>query len=368
MTSFTSAFGSTDQERTYSNDFGTNSTNHNQESINFSTIDLEQRTTSSFNNHPSLYVSLNDAATFQTDSSSTAGAISNTPLPFPSSTNFSSNSMTTDRRISIPDMSKLSASSAAAVAAVGPTIDKFKRWSRTTYKCTKQSIFEKIGKTSRTINVELDAQIEHLRETKRRYENMLALARSYANHFYNLVQTQKALSDQFIQLKQSSPVLFDEFSYNAETQRLLVQNGEILFNTLNHFISTMNTLCTKTMEDTVTTIRLYEMARLEYDACRAEIAILPAIARSNEKEYELEKYKEKYEQLKSDISIKIQLLDDNQTKVMKRQLVLFHNAIAAYFSGNKDALDSTMKQFHLKISSNENSNQQDKSFLEQIHH
>jgi hypothetical protein len=65
-----------------------------------------------------------------------------------------------DRRISIPDMSRLSASSAAAVAAVGPTIDKFKQWSRSTYKCTKQSIYEKLGKTTRTVDIELETQIE----------------------------------------------------------------------------------------------------------------------------------------------------------------------------------------------------------------
>ncbi len=70
-----------------------------------------------------------------------------------------------DRRISIPDMSKLSASSAAAVAAVGPTIDKLKQWSRTTYKCTKQTIFEKLGKTTRTIDIEHEAQIEVLIKT-----------------------------------------------------------------------------------------------------------------------------------------------------------------------------------------------------------
>jgi hypothetical protein len=66
----------------------------------------------------------------------------------------------TDRRISIPDMSRLSASSAAAVAAMAPKIDKLKQWSRSTYKCTKQSIYEKLGKTTRTVDVELDTQIE----------------------------------------------------------------------------------------------------------------------------------------------------------------------------------------------------------------
>ncbi|CAF3615625.1 unnamed protein product, partial [Rotaria sp. Silwood2] len=107
-------------------------------------------------------------------------------------------------------MSRLSASSAAAVAAVGPTIDKLKQWSRSTYKCTKQSIYEKLGKTTRTVDVEVDTQIEQLRETKRRYENMLSLARSYANHFLNLMQTQRVLCDQFLELKQKSFLLCDE--------------------------------------------------------------------------------------------------------------------------------------------------------------
>lgn len=43
-----------------------------------------------------------------------------------------------------------------------------------------------------------------------------------------------------------------------------------------------------------------------------------------------------------------------QIKVMQRQLLLFHNASAAYFSGNKQALESTMKEFHVKMSSKEN--------------
>ncbi len=78
---------------------------------------------------------------------------------------FSSNTMINtslipiDRRISIPDMSRLSATSAAAVAAMGPKINKLKQWSRSTYKCTKQSIYEKLGKTTRTVDIELDTQI-----------------------------------------------------------------------------------------------------------------------------------------------------------------------------------------------------------------
>ena len=38
-----------------------------------------------------------------------------------------------------------------------------------------------------------------------------------------------------------------------------------------------------------------------------------------------------------------------QIKVMNKQLLLFHNAISAYFSGNQKALDATMKQFAIKF-------------------
>ena len=38
---------------------------------------------------------------------------------------------------------------------------------------------------------------------------------------------------------------------------------------------------------------------------------------------------------------------------MQSQLLLFHNAVAAYFSGNQTALEATMKQFSIKVTPNE---------------
>jgi arfaptin len=34
---------------------------------------------------------------------------------------------------------------------------------------------------------------------------------------------------------------------------------------------------------------------------------------------------------------------------MHKQLVLFHNAISAYFSGNQQALEATLKQFNITM-------------------
>ena len=50
-----------------------------------------------------------------------------------------------------------------------------------------------------------------------------------------------------------------------------------------------------------------------------------------------------------------------QVKVMQRQLLLFHNATTAYFSGNKQGLENTMKEFHVKMANKDGG----PSFLEQ---
>jgi len=41
---------------------------------------------------------------------------------------------------------------------------------------------------------------------------------------------------------------------------------------------------------------------------------------------------------KDDVKIKLKFLDENRVQVMKQQLMLFHNAIGAYFSVNRQQL------------------------------
>lgn len=59
--------------------------------------------------------------------------------------------------------------------------------------------------------------------------------------------------------------------------------------------------------------------------------------------------KTEFEKLRSDVQIKLKFLDENRVKVMQNQLLLFHNAVAAYFSGNQTALEAVMKQFSIKV-------------------
>ncbi|KAK3521990.1 hypothetical protein QTP70_020601 [Hemibagrus guttatus] len=252
-----------------------------------------------------------------------------------------------------------SSSVMAEEAARGVAVEKFdmvKKWSLNTYKCTKQMISERFGRGSRTVDMELEAQIEVLRDTKRKYENVLRLARALTNHFYSMVQTQHALGDTFADLSQKSPELRDEFGYNAETQKLLCKNGETLLGAINFFVSSINTLVNKTMEDTLMTIKMYENARLEFDAYRADLEELNigprdavTMARIDGVQQQYQIHKDKYERLRSDVSIKLKFLEENKVKVMHKQLLLFHNAISAYFAGNQQQLEQTLKQFNIKL-------------------
>ncbi|XP_077402962.1 arfaptin-2b isoform X1 [Vanacampus margaritifer] len=252
-----------------------------------------------------------------------------------------------------------SSSMAAEEAARGVAVEKLetvKKWGLNTYKCTKQMISERFGRGSRTVDLELEAQIELLRDTKRKYESVLRLARALTNHFYNLVQTQHALGDSFADLSQKSPELRDEFGYNAETQKLLCKNGETLLGAINFFVSSINTLVNRTMEDTLMTIKMYENARLEFDAYRSDLEELSlgprdaaAVARIDAAQQQYQVQKDKYERLRSDVTIKLKFLEENKVKVMHKQLLLFHNAISAYFAGNQQQLEQTLKQFNIKL-------------------
>ena len=67
----------------------------------------------------------------------------------------------------------------------------------------------------------------------------------------------------FSDLAHKSPELQEEFLYNAETQRNLTKNGQHLLAALNFFVSSINTIVNKTMEDSILTVKQYEVSRYE---------------------------------------------------------------------------------------------------------
>ncbi|XP_067352871.1 arfaptin-1 isoform X4 [Channa argus] len=223
-------------------------------------------------------------------------------------------------------------------------------------KCTRQILSEKLGRGSRTVDLELEAQIEILHDNKRKYQNVIRLAQTLANQLSQIMQTQRQLGDAFADLSLKSPELHEEFGYNAETQKLLSKNGETLLGAINFFISSVKTLVEKTIEDTMVNIKQYEIARVEYDAYRTDLEELnlgprdaTTIPKIEQSQQHFQIHREKYERMRNDVSIKLKFLEENKVKVLHNQLILFHNSIAAYYAGNQQQLEQTLKQFHIKM-------------------
>lgn len=196
----------------------------------------------------------------------------------------------------------------------------FKEWSTHQIKVTKQLVSERFGRGLRTVDSQLESRIESLKETQRKYAQLMSLMQQFTTTFGHVLDTQKSLAEHFAFMSVRAPELTTEFHYNAETQKVVARNGDTLLAAAKFFVSNMHTICTKTMEDTLQTVKTYESARLTYDAYRTELEELRDKSQSSQKAAgqlpglatEFEKHKKKFEQLRHDVDVKLKLLDENK--------------------------------------------------------
>ncbi|KRZ30523.1 Arfaptin-1 [Trichinella pseudospiralis] len=235
-------------------------------------------------------------------------------------------------------------------------LEAIKSWGCSTYKVIRQALAEKMGKSARTVDSDVEKKIDSLRSLQHQYGQLLALSRTLVAQLRPVQQSQMKLADQFSTLADVEPHIRTDYLNNAQLLREFAANGEKLLAALKFFSSNINTLCNTTIEDTMLTVRHFEMARcdqLEYDAYRNDLEELKQMtvrpldfaSKLLEAEQQYAKHQAKYEQLRSDVEIKMQLLAENKVKVMKKQLLLFQNTVTAYFCGNREALEMGLRQF-----------------------
>lgn len=206
-----------------------------------------------------------------------------------------------------------------------------KEWGAHQIRVTKQLVSEKFGRGTRTVDPNLDKRIESLRETQRKYAQLMHLALQFQTQFGLVVETQKTLAEHFAFMSVRTPELHSEFQFNSDAQKQVARNGETLLAAVNFFISNTQTVCTKTMEDTLQTVRVYENSRLAYDAYRNDLEELKKHANTSEKAAarlptataEFEVHKQVFEQLRQDVDIKLKLLDENKVCCLWCICILF---------------------------------------------
>ena len=198
-------------------------------------------------------------------------------------------------------------------------MEHLKKWSISTYKYTRQYLSEKFGKGTRTVDTELEGQIILLKEAQVKYVKVLKLAKQMTHHFHGMVQSQRGLAEAFTELGMKSPELQNDFNQNAESQRSLAHNGEVLLEALNFFTSNLTTLVHKTMEDSIMTVKAYESARIEYDAYRTDLEstqtgprTTASAVKAEEAKQQFDVQKEKFDGLRNDLAIKLRFLEENK--------------------------------------------------------
>lgn len=230
-------------------------------------------------------------------------------------------------------------------------LQRVRKWSITTYKCTKQALSEKLGRGSRTVDLDLERRLELLRDDRQRFEHITKVAQTLANQLAQITVTQKTLGDAFSELKVKSPVLHVEYGLNAEAQRFLSKSGETLTAAINSFTSDMNTLVNKTIEDTMINAKKYEAARIEYDAYRVDLEELNmgprdtnTLPKLEAAQQEFQGQKERFQKIRDDLNVKVKLLEENKVKVLHNQLLLLHSAVAAHSLSCHSFLEQNIQQ------------------------
>ncbi|CAH8490661.1 unnamed protein product [Heterobilharzia americana] len=245
-------------------------------------------------------------------------------------------------------------------------LENLKHWGVNTLKCTKQIIEEKLGTASVTFDQELEDRISSLRNMHRQYKILHNLAQKLADSFRETIGHQ---------LQQ--PELSNEFTYNTETQRIVISNGEKLLASLDHFVNSLGTLIGHAFTDTWDTVASMYSARIEYDAYRNEANQLKNKKPVNDNnntgitvqktqyitdqihddrhiQSRLEAACGRYAELKKVVCCKLEFLQDNRLRVMQHQLMLLHNATSAFFSGNNYQLEQILNEYKIKLPNNQN--------------
>lgn len=236
-------------------------------------------------------------------------------------------------------------------------LQRVRKWSISKYMVTRQALSEKMGRGSRTVDLDLEPRLELLRDDRQRYSHVTRLAQTLSNQLAQFTVTQKTLGDAFTELSLKTPTLHLEFGVNAEAQKFVSKSGETLTMAINAFTSDMNTLINKTIEDTMINAKQYEAARIEYDAYRVNLEELNlgprdavTLPKLEQAQKNFQSQREQYQKVRDDLSVKVKLLEENKVKVLNNQLWLLHSAVAAHSTSCHRFLEHNIRQLDEHLS------------------
>ncbi|XP_034238604.1 PRKCA-binding protein isoform X1 [Thrips palmi] len=235
-------------------------------------------------------------------------------------------------------------------------------------KKAKHRLVEKMSATtadalglSRAIlcNDALVRKLDELKAIETEYRGMVEHAKRVLKAYFELLQVYKAFGCTFAEIgsREPQPRASETFTQFANYHRNLEKHGIQMLRTLKPILSDLGTYLHKAIPDTQLTIKKYADAKFEYlsyclkvkemdDEEKAFNEVKEPLYRVETGNYEYrlilrcrQDARAKFARLRSDVLVKLELLDNKHVQDISAQLEKFVGGLAAYHSAALQTLD-----------------------------
>uniref|UniRef100_A0A0A9WUN8 PRKCA-binding protein n=2 Tax=Lygus hesperus TaxID=30085 RepID=A0A0A9WUN8_LYGHE len=207
-------------------------------------------------------------------------------------------------------------------------------------------------------NDTLVKKLQELDSTETMYRGLVDHSKRVMKAFYGLLQVYKAFGDAFagIGVREPQPRASEAFRAFGDYHRLMEKNGVQTLKTIKPILSDLGTYLNKAIPDTKLTIRKYADAKFEYlsyclkvkemdDEEYSYAALQEPLYRVETGNYEYrlilrcrQDARARFARLRSDVLVKLELLDSKHVEDVVRQLHRFVSQFAKFYEDAKETL------------------------------
>ncbi|XP_057338055.1 PRKCA-binding protein isoform X1 [Microplitis mediator] len=201
-----------------------------------------------------------------------------------------------------------------------------------------------------------------LQRTESLYKDLVAYAKSMLHAFFDLIQIHKVFGDCFVSIgvKEPQPRASEAFRQFGEQHRQIEKFGKLMLKMLKPILNDLGTYLHKVIPDTRLTISKYADAKFEYlsyclkvkeldDEEQSYIALQEPLYRVETGNYEYrlvlrcrQEARLKFAKQRSDVLIKLELLDNKHVQDIVWQFQKFASGLATYYSKIQSILSTNL--------------------------
>ncbi|XP_045540187.1 PRKCA-binding protein isoform X1 [Papilio machaon] len=223
-------------------------------------------------------------------------------------------------------------------------------------------------------NDTLVAKLNEMRDTENTYKRLVENAKRMLKSYFDLLQTYKALGDVFaaIGVREPQARASEAFTKFGQYHRALERDGIKMLKTLKPILSDMGTYLNKAIPDTKLTIRKYADTKFEYLSYCLKVkemddeeygynALQEPLYRVETGNYEYrlilrcrQEARTRFARLRSDVMVKLELLDNKKTQDVAYQLKRFIQGLAVYHNQTVEQLKENSTLFPVEVDLSQN--------------